>query len=204
VERRDVLRVAVIRIDNDPIGSSRHDHVHVEILREWSHAVASLVKISEEYRDGGLLVTNVGPNSPAAIAGVARGDVLLRYDGVHLDNVETLKRLTSRPIQDGGTRKQTTLEAVRSAQELTFTVPEGRLGITVSPLLHSFSRSRRRTRRRGWQGQEVPKPAELGFVKVPGELVPSVLHLRRIIERPGTSKQTKRVKALLQTAAEMG
>lgn len=201
MEKPGFRRIRVIRDSDDARGYRRHDRVLVEIPREWARGVVSLIKVSDEYRHGGLLVTNVGPTGQAAIAGVARGDVLLRYDGDQLDSAETLARLASRPMQGGAT-----LEALRGAQELTFKLAGGRLDITVSPLLHSFGPSRRSTTRviRAWDDEERPHPGESTLVEVPGELVRNVLLLKGIIQGAGTSKQRKKVEALLLTAARMG
>jgi S1-C subfamily serine protease len=113
---------------------ARRDAAFVEAPREWADALRSLIKISDEYREAGLLVANVGPGSRAATAGIMRGDVLLRYDGTPLDKADMLSRLAA-----DETREPVTVEAVRGADEMTFKVPAGRLGVTVSALLYRSS-----------------------------------------------------------------
>jgi S1-C subfamily serine protease len=121
-------RIRVVRNWDDARGYGPQDRVLVEVEREWARAVVSLIKMSDEYRHVGLLVINVGPTSRAAIAGVARGDMLLRYNGVQLDNAETLRDLTVRAMQDYEPRKRVALEALRGAHEMTFEVEGGALG----------------------------------------------------------------------------
>jgi len=88
MENREIRRVRVIRTGNEPMRLRREEVALSEAPVQSAEAVASLVKLSEEYRDVGLIVTNVGPASAAATAGIARGDVLLRYDDVSLDTTE--------------------------------------------------------------------------------------------------------------------
>ena len=119
--------------------------VLVEIPGQWAHSVVSLIQASQEHRHGGLMVTNVGPGSHGARAGMARGDVLLRYDGLELDSVTTLRRLTE--AHHASTKKLIRIEAARGPEDLVFEVLGGSLGITVSPLLHRSVISTSRPRR---------------------------------------------------------
>jgi hypothetical protein len=204
VERRNFRTVRVIRTSNEPVRLRRNEVAFVEIPRPWAAAVASLISLSAEYRDEGLLVTNVGPASRAAAAGIARGDVLLRCDGVSLDSVESLKRLTSRSPQSGGA-KELTVEALRGADEMTFQVAAGPLGITVSPLLHRLGPLRRTGLRQTPPApdDEPPPFDETTLVEVPAELVPKVRFIKRAIEEPANARQRKRAEALLTTAARL-
>lgn len=66
----------------------------------------------------GLLVHKVGDDTPAAAAGLARGDLLVRADGRDLERVDDLHALL-----DGLTAGSTiTLDVVRGVEELTVTV----------------------------------------------------------------------------------
>jgi hypothetical protein len=200
--------IRVIRRGDDARGHSRPRLALVVTPREWARGIAWLIKVSDEYRDVGLLVTNVGPSSQAATAGIERGDVLLRYDGVQLENVEQLTSLEGVPAQ-GETPRQVALEAVRGAREMTLTVAAGRLGVTVSPLLHRLDSSRRAMTEviRAWEHDEDDEredASESTVVEVPGELVPQVLLLAEVLQRPGNAKQRKKAEALLLTAAGMG
>jgi len=159
-----------------------------------------LIRISDEYRDSGLLVTNVGPGSHAAAAGIARGDVLLRGDGAQLDKTETLTRLAGRAHHDGKGRKSLVVEAVRGGQEMTFDVTAGHLGITVSPLLHRSTSGSTHTREAGAADDSSSGEGLHTIVRVPRELAPRVRHLTKVVQRQGNSKQVKKAKALLNTA----
>ncbi len=176
MERHEFRHVRVIRTVEEPVRLRRNEVAFVEMPGRWAAAVAALVKLSAEYRDVGLLVTNVGPASSAAAAGIRRGDVLLRCDGVSLDSPESLKRVTSRHTGSGG--RTLTVEAVRGTHEMTFAVAPGRLGITVSPQLHRSGPLRRgahRSAHRGKQpavGHKQPPLDESTLVEVPGHLCP--------------------------------
>jgi hypothetical protein len=207
MKRHEFRRIRVIRTVDDPVRLRRNEVAFVEMPERWAAAVAAVVKLSGEHRDVGLLVTNVGPASRAVAAGIARGDVLLRCNGVSLEDVESLKRLASRTTA-GGERKLT-VEAVRGDQEMTFKVAAGPLGITVSPLLHRSGRLRRSAHRSARHrahvggGHEQPLLDESTLIEVPGHLVPQVRVLKRLIEKPANAKQRKNVEALLASAARL-
>jgi hypothetical protein len=122
-----------------------HESALVKVPALWVGAVSSLVQILREHPKTGLLVTNVGPHSLAGKAGIARGDLLLRYGGVELHKSSTLRRLaekteashigTKRKKAGGGRKNgQVVIEALRSGKEMRFKVQKGPLGITVSAL----------------------------------------------------------------------
>lgn len=205
MEKPGIRWTYVLHLGDGASGVSRHGLALVVTPPELARGMASLIKVSEEYRDVGLLVTNVGPSSQAATAGIERGDVLLRYDGVPLENAERLTSLEGVAAQ-GETPRQVALEAVRGAREMTFAVPAGRLGITVSALLHRVGSSRRamvgviRVR----DDDENDARADAGeptLVEVPGELVSQVSLLAEVLQRPGNAKQRKKAEALVVTAA---
>jgi C-terminal processing protease CtpA/Prc len=200
--------IRVTRLGDDARGHSRHRLALVVTPPEWARGIALLIKVSDEYRDVGLLVTSVGPGGQAANAGIERGDVLLRYDGVPLEHAEQLTSLEGVPTQ-GEAPRQVVLEAVRGAREMTLTVAAGRLGITVSPLLHRLGSSRRAMTGviRAWEHDEADEREDAGeptVVEVPGELVPQVSLLAEVLQRPRNAKQRKKAEALLLTAAGMG
>jgi membrane-associated protease RseP (regulator of RpoE activity) len=214
MEGRDFRRLRVIRTVAEPIRLRRNEVAFVEIPAQWAGAVASVIKMSDEYRNGGLLVTNVGPASHAGAAGIGRGDVLLRADGISLDSVESLRRLTSRADGNHKSARGLTVEGLRGAQEITFKPAQGRLGITVSPLLHRSGhahRSERRATQAAGAPRAVPKPRaadqspveDMTLVEVPGHLLANVLLLKRMIARPANAKQRKDVTALLASAARL-
>jgi hypothetical protein len=204
MKKGSIRWIRVIRLGDDAKGHSRHRLALVVTPPEWARGIESLIKVSDEYRDVGLLVTNVGPSSQASTAGIERGDVLLRYDGVPLENAEQLTSIEGVPVQ-GETPRQVALEAVRGAREMTLTVAAGRLGITVSPLLHRLGSSRRAMTEviRAWEHDEEDA-GEPTVVEVPGELVRQVLLLAEVLQRPSNAKQRKKAEALLLTAAGMG
>jgi hypothetical protein len=124
----------VIRTWADARGLDPRGVVLLETPGEWVRGVVGLLALSEKFRDTGLIVTNVGPNGAAARAGIARGDALLRYDGVELDTVARLRELADRAAHCGDSCGQ--IEAIRGDRELQFKVAAGRLGVTVSAPLH--------------------------------------------------------------------
>lgn len=200
--------IRVLRLGDVAGAQSRLGHAIVVTPPQWAQAMASLIKLSDEYRQVGLLVTNVGPSSQAATVGIERGDVLLRYDGVPLEHTEQLTSLEG-VLAQGQSARPVALDAVSGEREMTFTVAAGPLGITVSPLLHRLGSTRRSPRAVIRAGQENDQDeravaGETTLVEVPGELVPQVSLLAQALQRPSNAKQRKRVEALLATAAGMG
>jgi hypothetical protein len=57
----------------------------------------------------GVLITDVVPNSPAAQAGLRRGDVILRINGKDVTDADELRQL----VQQAGAGKQVKLEVIR-------------------------------------------------------------------------------------------
>ena len=140
----------VIRTWQDAREHDRAEPALVEVPGEWEQALIALIEASAEHRHTGLMVTNIGPGSQAAKAGMATGDVLLRYNGVQLDDVDTLRGLTKGRSYDAAAPGKAIIEAVRGSQEVQFEVSGGPLGITISALLHrlkTFRRGRRFARR---------------------------------------------------------
>jgi len=103
----------------------------VKVPGPWVPAMVSLLNMLAKHRDKGLMVTNVGPMSVAAKAGILRGDILLRYGDRDLQQSSTLRRLTA---SVAGSGEQVIVTAFRGGREICFEVPEGSLGITVSAM----------------------------------------------------------------------
>jgi serine protease Do len=61
----------------------------------------------------GALVGIVVPGSPAHRAGIARGDVILKFDGVEIDDAERLRWMSA----NAGVGKKITLHVRRGAKE---------------------------------------------------------------------------------------
>lgn len=207
MDKGDLRWVRVVQSDDNAVAYSRLRLALAVTPPELARGIASLIKVSDEYRDVGLLVTNVGPNSPALAAGIERGDMLLRYDGVPVESAVRLMSLEEEPAQ-GNRLSPVTVDAVRGARELTFSVPPGRLGVTVSPCLHRLGPSRRRivdvTRASGLdQGEEQAAIADPTVVDVPSDLVPQVQLLAAVLQG-GTAKQRKKAKDLVLAAAGLG
>jgi serine protease Do len=66
----------------------------------------------------GALVGIVVPGSPAARAGIARGDVILKFDGVNVDDAERLRWLSA----NAGVGKKITLHVKRGSREADVTL----------------------------------------------------------------------------------
>jgi hypothetical protein len=196
----------------------------VEVPGVWAHSVLALVRTSQEFRNLGLLVTNIGPGSQAARAGMKCGDVLLRLDGQELDSAATLRRLTKIYTQGAAAQKPIIVDAARGAEDIEFEVSGGKLGITVSPLLY-----RRAVRKRRWRrilgelfgfNENTPRitphvvhtleearrhnPESPALAVVPGNLARPVLGVLRAMEQGGSSKRRKRAKSLLLAAGRLG
>jgi hypothetical protein len=193
--------------------------VLVEVPGKWVHSVVSLIRASEEHPHAGLLVTNIGPGSQAARAGMMQGDVLLRYEGQELDNVVTLRRLTKAYTQGAAARKQIRIEAARGSHDVAFEVRGGHLGITISPLLHRAATSSSRWKRilrRDRKEMVTPRvvhtleearehsPSDPALVLVPGKLARPVLAVLRALESDGSRKRKMRAKSLLTAARRLG
>jgi membrane-associated protease RseP (regulator of RpoE activity) len=202
----------------------RSEHALVEVPGEWAHDVLALVRASQEFRNSGLLVTNIGPGSQAARTGMRCGDVLLRFDGQELESAATLRRLTRIYTQDNAAQTPILIEAARGAEDIEFEVFGGKLGITVSPMLY-----RRAVRNRRWQrilrglfginektSRVTPhvvhtveearrhNPESPALAVVPGNLARPVLGVLRALE-PGSSRERrKRARSLLFAASRLG
>jgi hypothetical protein len=195
----------------------------VEVPGEWADAVLSLVKISNEHRHNGLIVTNIGSGSQGARAGIARGDVLLRCDGVELDSPATLSRLAQRHTQGAEVSKTMTIDAARGSTDMTFEVARGLFGITVTPSLHRLKPVHlSQIRPPEAYGKEVGAlgtiavidrslvpgsnearrydPGAPMLVEVPGELGRKVLFLVKMLDASAPVKTKKRARALLLSA----
>jgi S1-C subfamily serine protease len=141
-----MARSPIVRNRCDARVHDPHKPALVEVPGKW---VGAVVKLTEAFRQGrlgktikalqalskseassGVLVAAIGPNSQAAKAGMARGDLLLRYDGVQLEKAKTLTSLTRRTDAS----KAVTIDAIRGAEKLHFKVHGGWLGMRVETL----------------------------------------------------------------------
>jgi hypothetical protein len=146
------MALRVIRTREEAKAHNPHEFALIEVPGQWLPVVMALIKslprTPSKYSDSGLVVTNIGPGSQAARAGMARGDVLLRYDGVRLDSAATLKHLTKRFTQGAASSKRIIIDATRGEKKLHFEVRGGRLGITVGASFHRSPPTRHSRRRR--------------------------------------------------------
>ncbi len=216
-------RIHLFRSCDDGPPHINRESVLVEVPGKWAYSVVSLIHVSQEYRQAGLMVTNIGPGSQGARAGMAQGDVLLRYEGQDLDNAATLRRLTKAYTQGATATKPIRIEAARGADDVTFEVRGGHLGITVSPLLHRvvtssspWKRLLRQLLGTGEPTENVPprvvhtldearrhSSTDPALVLVPGNLVRPVLAVLRALENAGSRKRKNRAKSLLTAARHL-
>jgi serine protease Do len=101
-----------------------------EQLRKYSHVDRPVIGIGIQTitpmlaaalrlpRQSGVLISDVLPGSPAQSAGVKPNDILLAEDGIPLDNVATMMRVTFE-YHDG---KPLHLQVLRGGQRLSFDV----------------------------------------------------------------------------------
>jgi tetratricopeptide (TPR) repeat protein len=109
-------------------------HPKVQMVTEQL-ALVSLIEQSQAawkahaslLQAGGVLITSVQPGSQAEKAGIAPGDILIRYGTTRLDKPATLQSLAK--STDAG--KAVTLEALRGATKLVFRIHGGLLGVGV-------------------------------------------------------------------------
>jgi len=190
----------------------------LEVPGEWTFAVMSLIETSQEHRHNGLIVTSIGPDGQGATAGMVRGDVLLRYDGAEIENVESMRDLEKRHTQTGEVRRTICIDAARGAEDVSFEVYGGRLGITVSPLLHRMKFLRvlgknqfGPTLKFVGEGRELKVIRTVedarehdrrtpALIEVPRELVSKVLLLVNTVGPSGNAKAKKMARSLLSTA----
>jgi membrane-associated protease RseP (regulator of RpoE activity) len=213
-------RIRVFRGWEECPPRSIRNSVLIEVPGKWAFCVVSLIEASQEYRHAGLMVTNIGPGSQAARAGMVRGDVLLRYEGQELDTASTLRRLTRAYTQGAAAKKALKIEGARGKDDVEFEVRGGHLGITVSPMLHrtkTFASGWKRVLRKLGVGDAAQKvtphvvhtveearkhrPGDPALVIVPGDLARPVLSILRAVERTGYRKRKHRAKSLLAAAS---
>ncbi len=190
----------------------------LEVPGEWAIAVMSLIEISLEHRHNGLLVTNIGPGGQGATAGMVRGDVLLRYDGAEIENVEALRGLEKRHAQDGEVRRTVSIDAARGDENLSFEVHGGHLGITVSPLLHRLRTLKALGKNQprpllkimaGEREMEVIRtleearrhdPQRPALIEVPRQLASKIVLLVNAAEASDQARARRMARSLLSTA----
>jgi len=91
------------------------------VIRGWLGVLVQNVseKLKEKYKiDYGVLVIKVFENSPAQKAGIKVGDIILRLDGVDIENASKLKYLISQLKPD----KKVRLEILRNGKPVFITV----------------------------------------------------------------------------------
>jgi serine protease Do len=99
--------------------------------------------------DGGVLVEDVGEESPAAKAGIRKGDVVVEFDGERVRSARHLGRLVQETAE-GRTVKATILrEGARQAVDVTPSRERGRLSgdVALPALPENFERDLERSLR---------------------------------------------------------
>ena len=75
-----------------------------------------------------IRVTSVISGSPAETAGLAAGDVILRYDGERLFSGRALRTAS----RDGSAGETVSLDILRDGDRMQMFMPRGPLGVSVS------------------------------------------------------------------------
>lgn len=123
-------------------------------LLAWGGSV-SAASLSERVKpEPGVLITAVGEEMPAALAGVARGDILLAIDGDMVNTAAELRHVVL--MRDPGDMLELTLK--RGGEELTVTVTLGdRDGYPLLGVATHVARQERMRPQRGrFFGMRIP------------------------------------------------
>jgi serine protease Do len=137
--RGDVVGIVTAVIPNRQVGFAIPINLAKTLLPElrekgkiaWGFLGVGIQGLTEELAKAfdlkepkGALVNNVLPGFPAAVAGVKRGDVILRIDGQEIPDVRTLQRIVSRtPVG-----KQVELRVLRAGTVETLVAMVGEAG----------------------------------------------------------------------------
>ncbi|MBN1756546.1 PDZ domain-containing protein [bacterium] len=78
-------------------------------------------------QEGYIKVTEVTKGSNAENAGIKAGDLIIRYDGISVNNILSLKG-----IMDKTPNKKVDITVLRGDKELTMQIPAGKLGVMLA------------------------------------------------------------------------
>ncbi|MEN8151925.1 MAG: PDZ domain-containing protein, partial [Planctomycetota bacterium] len=126
---------AELRYEPEPYDLSAYPQKPTEKqVNAASHNVRSYLIL---YREPGelvpapiVLVTGVGKDTPAATAGIRRGDYLVSYDGKRLDSVDDLREAIQSAV--AAKKEEVVVVIRRGSERLEVEMPAGKMGVNLA------------------------------------------------------------------------
>ena len=122
--KKEVTLTLALRPEG-PTEVARYANQRLGMLARDKAAVDSYISVSPAMKVDGVIVINVGRNSPAIKGDLQRGDVITTINAQPLRSVGTLRRMLTNVLADG---KEVTLTVKVQRQDesktLTITVPK--------------------------------------------------------------------------------
>jgi serine protease Do len=91
-------------------------------IQDVTPEIAKSLKLGKSFK--GVIIADVLPDGPAAVAGIEQGDIVLEYSGEKVENVSQLRNI----VADTRPGSQVKVKILRSKKELELTVKIGELG----------------------------------------------------------------------------
>jgi len=91
-------------------------------IQDVTPEISKSLKLGKNFK--GVIIADVLPDGPAAVAGIEQGDILLKYSGEKVENVSQLRN----SVADTRPGTQVKIHILRNKKELELTVKIGELG----------------------------------------------------------------------------